>query len=252
MAQAVANLLNNAAKYTPAGGRIELRVGRDGDLARIDVKDNGVGIPAEQLERVFQLFAQVGRTIDRSQGGLGIGLSLVRSLVELHGGSVSAHSAGADQGSTFTVRIPCLPADAPPLVPFETPNHAPAGAVRVLLADDNVDAAETMTALLQMYGHSVRTVYSGAEALAAAPAFAPDFMLLDIGMPGMSGYELAQQLRADARNDAAVLVALTGWGSENDRQLAAQAGFDHHLTKPVDHEALASLLRTAPRREPAG
>ena len=245
LAQAVANLLNNAAKYTPAGGHILLRVRREGDNAVIVVRDNGVGIPAGQLERVFQLFAQVGRTIDRSQGGLGIGLSLVRSLVELHGGSVTAHSDGAGQGSTFTIRVPCLPAgDA--VQPASAGTKAPAGAregLRVLLADDNVDAAETMSAVLEMSGHSVRTVYSGPEALQAAPDFAPDVMLLDIGMPGMSGYELARQLRADARYDRTVLVALTGWGSETDRAQALEAGFDHHLTKPVDHDALEPLLR---------
>ena len=245
LAQAVANLLNNAAKYTPAGGRIWLHVRRDGDEAVITVQDTGVGIPAEQLERVFQLFAQVGRTIDRSQGGLGIGLSLVRSLVELHGGSVTAQSAGAGQGSTFTIRVPCVsPGEVPTVAPTATraPESARDG-LRVLLADDNVDAAETMSAVLQMSGHEVCTVYSGHQALEAAPGFAPDVMLLDIGMPGMSGYQLAHRLRADPRYASTVLVALTGWGSESDKTLARDAGFDHHLTKPVDLHALEPLLR---------
>ena len=251
LAQSVANLLNNAAKYTPSGGSIRLQAGRDGDHAVIEVQDSGVGIPAEMLDRVFQLFAQVGRTIDRSQGGLGIGLSLVRSLVELHGGTVTAQSEGTGLGSTFTLRVPCLPtagAVASLRPPESTSAPAPLAAregVRVLLADDNVDAADTMSAVLQMSGHEVKTVYSGFEALRAAVQFSPDVMLLDIGMPGMSGYQVAQQLRADARFDQTLLVALTGWGSENDRMLALQAGFDHHLTKPVDHLALEPLLRRA-------
>ena len=251
LAQSVANLLNNAAKYTPSGGSIRLQAGRDGDHAVIEVQDSGVGIPAEMLDRVFQLFAQVGRTIDRSQGGLGIGLSLVRSLVELHGGTVTAQSEGTGLGSTFTLRVPCLPtagAVASLRPPESTSAPAPLAAregVRVLLADDNVDAADTMSAVLQMSGHEVKTVYSGFEALRAAVQFSPDVILLDIGMPGMSGYQVAQQLRADARFDQTLLVALTGWGSENDRMLALQAGFDHHLTKPVDHLALEPLLRRA-------
>ena len=251
LAQSVANLLNNAAKYTPSGGSIRLQAGRDGDHAVIEVQDSGVGIPAEMLDRVFQLFAQVGRTIDRSQGGLGIGLSLVRSLVELHGGTVTAQSEGTGLGSTFTLRVPCLPtagAVASLRPPESTSAPAPLAAregVRVLLADDNVDAADTMSAVLQMSGHEVKTVYSGFEALRAAVQFSPDVILLDIGMPGMSGYQVAQQLRADARFDQTLLVALTGWGSENDRTLALQAGFDHHLTKPVDHLALEPLLRRA-------
>ncbi len=247
LAQSVANLLNNAAKYTPAGGRILLQVRRDGDEAVIRVEDNGVGIPADMLERVFQLFAQVGRTIDRSQGGLGLGLSLVRSLVELHGGTVTAQGNGANPGSTFIIRVPCFPAAAGVDSPAPAPPApaAPREGLRVLLADDNVDAADTMSAVLEMSGHEVRTVYSGQAALQAAPDFAPDVMLLDIGMPGMSGYEVAQQLRADSRYDSTVLVALTGWGSEGDRTQAMVAGFDHHLTKPVDLQALEPLLRRA-------
>jgi PAS domain S-box-containing protein len=245
LAQSVSNLLNNAAKYTPAGGRILLQVRRDGADALIRVQDNGVGIPPEMLERVFQLFAQVGRTIERSQGGLGIGLSLVRSLVELHGGSVTAESAGAGQGSTFTIRVPCLAPAHGAAAPAVTAAPVARVGLRVLLADDNVDAADTMSAILEMSGHAVRTVYSGQEALDAAAAFAPDVMLLDIGMPGMSGYEVAQRLRADGRYARTVLVALTGWGSESDRSLAMEAGFDHHLTKPVDQHALAPLLRRA-------
>ncbi|MEP6790417.1 MAG: ATP-binding protein, partial [Ramlibacter sp.] len=207
LAQAVGNLLNNAAKYTPPGGQLGLQVRREGTRAVIQVTDNGVGVPAEMLERIFQLFAQVGRTIDRAQGGLGIGLSLVRSLVELHGGSVSAQSDGPGRGSTFTLRIPCEPAGATAPAARASGDArvvAPAP-MRVLVADDNVDAADTMTAVLEMAGHEVRTVYSGGAALAAAPGFAPDIMLLDIGMPGLNGYQVAQQLRADARFDATLL-----------------------------------------------
>jgi PAS domain S-box-containing protein len=248
LAQSVANLLNNAAKYTPAGGRILLQLRREGDEAVIRVQDNGVGIPADMLERVFRLFAQVGKTIDRAQGGLGIGLSLVRSLVQLHGGTVTAESGGVNQGSTFTIRMPCLPAAgaAEPLAALSPAPSPPHAGLRVLLADDNMDAADTLSALLEMSGYRVRTVYSGREALDAASDFAPDVMLLDIGMPGISGYEVARTLRADARFDRTVLVAVTGWGSRSDRDQALQAGFDHHLTKPIDHRALEPLLRPAP------
>ncbi|AEG92748.1 ATP-binding protein [Ramlibacter tataouinensis] len=244
LAQAVGNLLNNAAKYTPAGGHIALRARQEGLEAVIEVQDDGVGIPEAMLERVFSLFTQVDRSMERAQGGLGIGLYLVRSLVELHHGSVVAASAGAGRGSLFTVRLPCLPADSAPAAP-----SAPAGAAgaategrKVLLVDDNVDAAETLSLVLDMMGYQVCMVHDGAAVLAAAQAFDPDVILLDIGLPGLSGYDVARQLRREPRFARTVLIAITGWGSERDRREAREAGFDHHLTKPVDVAVLEPLM----------
>jgi len=244
LAQALGNLLNNAGKYTPEGGKIHLRAWQESATAIIEISDDGVGIPANMLEAIFALFTQVSRTLERSQGGLGIGLYLVRSLVDMHGGTVTAYSAGPGQGSTFTLRLPCLlpttrqtPADRVAQVgPGET---AP---LRVLVVDDNVDAAETLLAVLQMDGHVARTVHDGMAVIHAAAALQPDVILLDIGLPGMNGYDVARQLRADSRFSRTVLVAITGWGSENDKKQAFDAGFDRHLTKPVDLQVLDAIL----------
>ena len=244
IAQAIGNLLNNAAKYTPPGGHIELKAWQEGEHAIVQVSDDGVGIPPEMLEGIFELFTQVGRTLDRAQGGLGIGLYLVRSLVELHGGTVTAFSAGTGKGSTFTVRLPCLaqPAQAEDRVPLpERAAHAPG--LKVLVVDDNVDAAETLCTVLEMTGRRTHAVHDGESVLPAAREFGPDVILLDIGLPGLSGYQVAQRLRADPRFSRTVIVALTGWGSEEDRRKSREAGFDEHLTKPVDLEALEPLLQ---------
>jgi signal transduction histidine kinase/CheY-like chemotaxis protein len=245
LAQAVGNLLNNAAKYTPHGGRIALRVRRENAQAVIEVEDDGVGIPREMLDQVFSMFTQVGKNLDRAQGGLGIGLSLVRSLIQLHGGTVTADSPGAGQGSTFTTRIPCLPGDAPAAAePPSKPAAEPSAAgCRVLVVDDNADAADSLAALLEMTGHPTRTVHDSAAVLAAAEQFRPDVVLLDIGMPGMSGHEVAQLLRADPRFRDTMLIAVTGWGADADRERSRAAGFDHHLTKPVDVDAVLALLK---------
>jgi PAS domain S-box-containing protein len=246
LAQALGNLLNNAAKYTPAGGRIALRVRRDGEEAVIEVEDNGEGIPAEMLDRIFSLFAQLRGSLDRAQGGLGIGLYLVRSLVALHGGTVVAHSAGTGLGSLFTMRLPCLPAQVPATAPEPEPaDVAAARGLKVLVVDDNVDAAETLSMVLEMGGCEIRVVHDGPSVLAAAMAFEPDVILLDIGLPGMNGYEVAEQLRREPRFRMTLLVAITGWGTEQDRRRSEAAGFDHHLTKPVDLAALEPLLREA-------
>ncbi|NUR21263.1 ATP-binding protein, partial [Frateuria sp.] len=244
LAQALGNLLNNAAKYTPPAGRIALRLRREGEWAVFQVEDNGEGIPPEMLETIFSLFTQVRSTLDRAQGGLGIGLYLVRSLVELHGGSISASSGGAGRGSTFTLRIPCLPAE-PAARPIEAApeRRLTQDDLKVLLVDDNVDAADTLALMLDMEGCSTHTVHDGVQAVQAAGQFDPDVVLLDIGLPGLNGYEVAERLRQDARFADTVLIAITGWGAEQDRRRAQQAGFDHHLTKPVDVDSLRPLLR---------
>ena len=251
IAQVVANLLNNAAKYTPARGRIRLSVRRDGPDAVIAVSDTGVGIAADALAGVFEMFSQIGRTVDRSQGGLGIGLSLVRRLVEMHGGSVKAESGGANAGSVFTVRLPLAEVSddqaARPLG-WDAPagDGGPAGGgeagLKVLVVDDNVDAALTLSMILEALGHVTRVAHDGYGALEAARAFRPCVAFLDIGMPGMSGYDTARAIRAMEELDGIVLVALTGWGAESDRQRSSEAGFDHHLTKPVQLAVVEELL----------
>jgi len=246
IAQVVANLLNNAAKYTPAGGRIDLVVRREGDEAAIAVADSGIGIPAEELAGVFEMFSQVGRHLDRSQGGLGIGLSLVRRLVEMHGGSVTAASAGSGAGSTFTVRLPLAPAaaqaDAGPGPAAAAAPEPAGGGIAVLVVDDNVDAALTLSMILELHGHTVRTAHDGVEALEVAAGFAPRLVFLDIGMPRMNGYETARAMRKMAGLQDAVLVALTGWGAEEDRSQSSEAGFDRHLTKPVQMGDIEKIL----------
>ena len=242
LAQVVGNLLNNAAKYTPAGGRIEVALRRAGRQAAVCVADNGAGIPPDMLEPVFDMFTQVNRTLDRAQGGLGIGLSLVRRLVELHGGTVQASSEGLDLGSRFTVCLPIVDPVAPPAaVRAATPR--PHGRVlRVLVVDDNVDAADALAMHLETAGHAVQAVYGGAAALAAARELRPELVLCDIGMPEVDGHAVARALRGDPRLAGAMLVALTGWGSEEDRRRTRDTGFDEHLVKPVDLEALDTLL----------
>ena len=243
LAQVLGNLLNNAAKYTPTGGHISLRAVRDGQEALIEVQDSGVGIPAESRASVFDMFTQVGQNMGRAQGGLGIGLSLVRRLAELHGGNATAASPGAGLGSTFTVRLPLLAAaPATPATLAGPAIAASSGHFRVLVVDDNVDAADTLAAVLDMMGHATQVAHDGAQALALAPQFLPDVIFLDIGLPGMSGYDVARALRQTPAGAKVVLVALTGWGAENDRSQSSAAGFDHHLTKPANLLAIGELL----------
>ena len=244
MAQVLSNLLNNAAKYTPEGGRIALRARIvEPALLEIEVEDNGVGIPADMLEKIFDLFTQVGGAIERSQGGLGIGLSLAKRLVEMHGGHIRATSPGPHRGSAFLVQLPLLEAPAP------SPEAHPAGSKAagvasrsVLVVDDNVDAAETLVLLLELDGHRVEMVHTGAEALAAASARPPDIVFLDIGLPDLNGYEVAKRMREEPALRTTLIVALTGWGSERDREEAHRAGIDVHLTKPVTPEAMAAVI----------
>jgi signal transduction histidine kinase/CheY-like chemotaxis protein len=253
--QVVSNLLNNAAKYTPAGGRITLSAKRDGADALICVTDNGVGIPRESLAGVFDMFSQVGRNLDRAQGGLGIGLSLVRRLVDMHGGSVAAHSDGPGHGCRFSVRLPLLQASVAALPiasrPIMHAEESSTNGLRILVADDNVDAAETLSTILSLFGHTTRVAHDGLQAIDIAQEFQPDAAFLDIGMPGLNGYQAARQLRATPGLDHVVLLALTGWGAENDHLLAREAGFDYHLTKPVDIDVVSGLLAGLTRSGPA-
>ncbi len=247
LAQVFSNLLNNAAKYTERGGRIWLTVERKGGEAVVAVRDTGVGIPAEHLPHVFEMFSQVERSLERSQGGLGIGLSLVRGLVEMHGGSVEARSEGPGQGSEFVVRLPV--AGAPPAQrqgPDGDGEAQAAGRRRVLVVDDNEDAASSLGTLLRMMGHDVCTASAGSQALELARSYRPEVVLLDIGLPQMDGYEVARRLRQQPWGRAVRLIALTGWGQEQDRQRAREAGLDEHLVKPVEPAALERLLAAAP------
>ncbi len=245
LTQVVSNLLNNAARYTPRGGNIVLAAERDGQDAVIAVSDNGIGIDPAALDDVFTMFTQVGESRQQAAGGLGIGLSLVRSLVELHGGSVTASSAGTNAGSVFTVRLPLAAGELPnPSEPAaQAASELPVReGLRVLVVDDNRDAAETLSALLGHAGHSAPVANDGHQALRMLASFQPQVVFLDLGMPGMSGYEVAAAIRRDPNNAGVRLVALTGWGGEADRARTAQAGFDRHLTKPATAEAIEGVL----------
>jgi signal transduction histidine kinase len=242
LTQVIGNLLNNSAKYTEEGGEITLTVALEAGEAVVRVGDTGEGIAPEMLPQVFDLFTQVERTIDRAQGGLGIGLTLVRSLVEIHGGCVQAFSAGLGTGSEFVVRLPVLASvEEGGVGPGPEPS-APVKPRRILVVDDNVDNAESLALLLQLSGHQVRTAHNGPGALAAASAFRPEVVLLDIGLPGMDGYEVARCLRTEAGGEKLLLVAQTGYGQEDDQRRSRQAGFDAHLVKPVDPDTLRALL----------
>ena len=252
LAQILANLLINSAKYTDRGGRIVLEARLDGGELVLRVRDNGIGISAEMMPRMFTLFAQASPAIERSEGGLGIGLSLVRGLVELHGGTVRAYSRGPGQGAEFVVRLPIGdPAqvcedDAPRAE--ESPGSSP---LRLLVADDNRDSAATCAALLEACGHEVSVAHTGLEAFDVACRVEPDALLLDIGMPELNGYQLAERIRATPWGRRALLIAITGWGQEQDKRRAIAAGFDQHLTKPIDPNGLETLLRQAAPRPAA-
>lgn len=241
LAQVLLNLLDNAAKYTPTGGKIQIDVGVVGPVIEIKVCDNGMGIPAELLPQVFDLFKQGERTLDRSQGGLGIGLTLVKELVEMHGGLLEALSTGVGQGSTFTIWLPAL-CDTPLMVDQEAPAASPAASqCRVLVVDDDDAVADSMSMLLQINGHDVRVAASGEAALEIACSFQPQVALLDIGLQGMDGYEVARQLRAEHGDDIR-LIAVTGYGDEEARSRSVAAGFDQHLVKPVPAARIFELL----------
>jgi PAS domain S-box-containing protein len=249
LCQIIANLLNNAAKYTPDGGRIEVSAQREDGLAVVRVKDSGVGISPTMLPRVFDMFAQVDAQSERAQGGLGIGLALVKQLVAMHGGEVQAHSDGPGQGSEFTVRLPLAEAGASSTERIEA-HKLETGAeqgVRVLIVDDNIDSALTMAQVLEMLGYETRTVHDGLEAVTAAQAFAPDVVVLDIGLPRINGHEAARRIRQLPRGRDMMLVALSGWGQEDDLRKSGAAGFDRHFVKPVDLHALMEVVALARR-----
>jgi PAS domain S-box-containing protein len=243
LAQVIGNLLHNAAKYSQQAGRVWLSVEPQGKGAVIHVRDEGAGIHPDLLPHIFDLFVQEDRSLERSQGGLGIGLTIVRKLVEMHGGTITAHSEGPGKGSEFVLRLPGLRAATEQGPAKASPEPAPAAASRrVLVVDDNVDAAESMAMLLRLWGHHVQLAHNGPEALQAVKTYQPEVVLLDIGLPGMNGYDVAQQLRQQPELQNAVLIAVTGYGQDEDRRRSRGAGFDHHLTKPVDPESLQSLL----------
>ena len=250
LAQVLGNLLNNACKFTEKGGRIWLSVetgsgNRGLPVAIVRVRDSGIGIPADQISQVFEMFMQVDTSLHRSTGGLGIGLTLVKSLVELHGGTIEVHSDGAGKGSEFVIRLPIAVSESQTEPPTSISGQATMGkstARRILVVDDNRDAAESLAKLLTIAGHETHTVFDGQEALSAVDTFKPDVILLDIGLPKLSGYDVARRIRAQASGDCITLVALTGWGQDEDRQKSKESGIDFHLVKPVDPLALLTLL----------
>lgn len=246
MEQIVANLLSNAVKYTDDGGNITLAAMREGNQAVLRVRDTGIGISQAFLPRVFDLFAQGESSVDRAQGGLGIGLTLVRKLTEMHGGTVVANSAGIGEGSEFVVSLP-LPDDSPLTGHVEERSRPPGRAekpLRVIVVDDNADAAETMKALLSLSGHEVRTAHNGNEAVTLAQAHKPDVIFVDIGMPGMNGYQVAEYLSQAPELSSTVLIAMTGYGQDEAKQRGLQAGFTHYLVKPIDFDRVEQLLNS--------
>ena len=239
LVQCISNILTNAAKYTDRQGEIGVRAYAEGPAAVLEISDSGMGIAPELLPRIFDLFVQGDRALDRSQGGLGIGLSVVRRLIEMHGGAVIARSAGAGQGSTFIIRLPLIER---PSASAGEPESATSVRQRILIVDDNADAADSLALLLQLDGHDTHAVYSSGEALQVAESFHPDVILLDIGLPEMNGYEVARRIRSVPRLKHTRLIALTGYGQADDQARARAAGFDEHLMKPVESDALKRAL----------
>jgi signal transduction histidine kinase len=245
LAQVFANLLNNSAKYTPQGGHIALTVERQGSDVVVTVTDDGIGIPTDKLAQVFDMFTQVDRSLGRSQGGLGIGLSLVRGLVEMHGGSVEARSEGQGKGTEFVMRLPIALA----VGRIANPSYGEvfgdplcSSKYRILVVDDNRDSAISLGMMLKIMGHETRTAHDGLDAVAVAEAFRPDVVLLDIGLPQLNGYDACRRIRQQPWGQGMVLIALTGWGQEEDKRQSKEAGFNFHMVKPVDPAALEKLL----------
>jgi CheY-like chemotaxis protein len=246
----VGNLLSNAAKFTPAGGKVTLRVAdAAAAFVAISVRDTGAGIARDLLPRLFEPFMQAESTLDRSKGGLGLGLALVKGVVEMHGGSVEPRSEGPGRGSEFIVKLPIGAAPAPPVATGEVA-QAPERPRRVLVIEDNVDAATSVRDVLMLSGHEVELAYNGIDSLHKARSFAPDVVLCDIGLPGMDGYEVAKALRADAGLGAVRLVAMSGYAQPEDRERAFAAGFDDHLAKPANIDAIERAVAGAPESSP--
>jgi CheY-like chemotaxis protein/two-component sensor histidine kinase len=243
LVQSLVNVLTNAAKYTDRGGKIRIRTRGSADEVFIEVSDNGVGISPELMPQIFELFVQGDRTLERSEGGLGIGLAVVKKLIEMHGGQISARSEGPGRGSSFELRLPRAPA---PAVAAAVAASANGSARRVMIVDDNVDAADSLGLLLGLEGHETECAYSAAEALQRVTSFAPEVVLLDIGLPDIDGYEVARRLRALPGGAAMTLVAITGYGQAEDRDRALASGFHTHLVKPVDLTVLGRILATHP------
>jgi CheY-like chemotaxis protein len=247
--QAVINLIGNASKYTPEGGRIVVSVKSESGIVVLRVEDNGIGIPPELLPRVFDLFVQGESSLARTEGGLGIGLTLTRRLIELQGGSVAASSGGRGKGSEFIVRLPlAAERDVAQAQVSDAAEAAPASRRRLLVVDDNRDFATMLTALFEIMGHDVRTAYDGPAAISLAADYRPDAVFLDIGLPGMSGYEVARKLRDSPALVRTTLIAFTGYGQDDDRRRVREAGFDHHLVKPADAAQLAKIIDSLPVR----
>jgi len=242
LAQVFLNLLNNAAKYGDRGGHIQLNVERQGSDVVVSVKDTGIGIAADQLPRIFEMFTQVDRSLEKSQGGLGIGLTLVRRLVEMHGGRVEARSEGAGKGSEFVVRLPLVIEASKPQESGGVAEHPVKSSHRILVVDDNRDGADSLSEMLKIMGNDTRTAYDGQEGVDVAAAFRPDVILLDIGLPKLNGYEACRRIREQSEGNGVVLIAVTGWGQDEDRRRSQEAGFDHHMVKPVDPQALMKML----------
>ena len=246
--QVFSNLLNNACRYTPPGGRIEVEARTVDGSVEVLVRDTGVGVDPAMQQRIFELFEQADKSLERGNSGLGIGLTLARQLVQLHGGEIGVVSEGIGRGSTFVVRLPRSAGGADRAAPVPVVADAAAGAMHLVVADDNVDFAESLQAILEMKGHEVTVVHDGESALAAMRERTPAVAILDIGMPGLNGYEVARRVRADPQTASLVLIAVTGWGQATDKQAAADAGFDRHLVKPLEPEQLLDVLATLPPR----
>jgi CheY-like chemotaxis protein len=242
LAQVFMNLLNNAAKYTDRGGHIDLAAERQGGDVIVSVRDTGIGIPADKLSSIFEMFAQVNRSLEMAQGGLGIGLTLAQRLVQMHGGRIEARSDGHGMGSEFIVRLPVAPSVAEEQPPREAGTIRAADRRRILVVDDNRDSATSLAILLKFKGNETQTAHDGLEALDVAAAFRPDVILLDIGMPNLNGYDACQRIREQPWGRDVVLVAVTGWGQDEDKKRSRDCGFNFHMVKPVDPGALEKLL----------